>query len=85
MPEKPKKFVSDLINIALYKFTPEIFKAISKIKKSSRGEYEINDAIMLLAEQQKVKVIRILNDWIDLGCPEDIPKAEKFFRKHKKC
>ena len=82
MPEKPKEFVSDLINIALYKFTPEIFGAISNIKKSVRGEYEINDAIMILAKQKKVKVIEITNDWIDLGCPEDIPKAEQFFKTH---
>ena len=26
--EKPKEFVSDLINIGMYKFTPEIFEAI---------------------------------------------------------
>ena len=83
MPEKPTEFVSDLINIALYKFTPEIFKAIGTISKSPRGEYEINDAIMALAHRKKVKVIQITNDWIDLGCPEDIPKAEAFFKSHK--
>lgn len=83
MPEKPKEFISDLINIALYKFTPEIFAAIDTIHKSPRGEYEINDAIMALANRKKVKVIEILNDWIDLGCPEDIPKAEAFFRSHR--
>jgi len=85
MPEKPKEFVSDLINIAMYKFTPEIFDVIDKIKRSVRGEYEINDAIMLLANRKKVKVIEIINDWIDLGCPEDIPKAEEFFKTHLKC
>jgi dTDP-glucose pyrophosphorylase len=83
MPEKPKEFVSDLINIAMYKFTPEIFGAIDTIGKSSRGEYEINDAILALANRKKVKVIQILNDWIDLGCPEDIPKAEAFFKSHQ--
>jgi len=82
LPEKPKEFISDLINIGMYKFTPEIFGAISKIRKSIRGEYEINDAILLMANRKKVKVIEILNDWIDLGCPADIPKAEEFFRTH---
>ena len=49
--EKPKKFVSSLINAGLYKFTREVFKKISKIKKSPRGEYEITDVISLLAKE----------------------------------
>jgi len=80
MPEKPKIFVSDLINIALYKFTPRIFKALEDIPKSERGEYEINDAIKKLAKEKRVKVIKVKNNWLDLGCPEDIPKLERFFK-----
>ena len=56
--EKPKKFISNLINTGLYKFTSEIFEKISQIDKSPRGEYEITDAISLLAHDKKVKVKR---------------------------
>jgi len=79
MPEKPKEFISDLINTGLYKFTPEIFDALEKIDKSPRGEYEINDAIKILAKGRKVRVIVIKNYWKDFGKPEDIPILEKFF------
>jgi NDP-sugar pyrophosphorylase family protein len=75
--EKPQKFVGDIINAGLYKFTPEIFDKILKIKKSPRGEYEITDAVSLLAEEKRVKIKRI-SSWIDFGNPEDIEKLSKF-------
>ena len=78
--EKPKKFVGDLINTGLYKFTPEIFDALEKIKLSPRGEYELTDAITILAEKGKVGVLRLEDYWLDLGSIEDIPKVEKFLK-----
>ncbi|MFH1656183.1 MAG: sugar phosphate nucleotidyltransferase [Candidatus Nealsonbacteria bacterium] len=79
--EKPKKFVGNLINVSLYKFTFEIFEKISKIKKSSRGEYEITDAINLLAKEKKVKVRKIQDYWLDFGSPADILKLTDFLTK----
>jgi dTDP-glucose pyrophosphorylase len=78
--EKPKEFVGNLINAGLYKFTPEIFDAIGRIGKSPRGEYELTDAISLLAEKGKVKVIPLESFWKDLGKLEDIPLMEKFLK-----
>jgi len=87
--EKPKEFVGDLINTGLYKFTPDIFKKLSKIKKSSRGEYEITDAISLLAKDKKVKVKKIEDYWKDFGNPGDVIKISKlvkngFFKRFKR-
>ncbi len=87
--EKPKNYVGDLINTGLYKFTPDVFDKISKIKKSSRGEYEITDAISLLAKDKKVKVKKIEDYWKDFGNPGDVIKISKllkngFFRRFKK-
>jgi len=79
--EKPKEFVSSIINIGLYKFTPEIWSALDKIELSSRGEYELTDAITILAKQKKVKALKLKNYWLDLGCKEDIPKVEKFLKE----
>lgn len=76
--EKPKEFVGDLINAALYKFTFEIFDKVLKIQKSTRGEYEITDAISLLAKDKKVKIKIIKDFWHDFGNPEDIKKVCKF-------
>ncbi len=75
MPEKP-----DTINSGLYKFTPEIFSALKNIEKSPRGEYEINDAIMQLAQKRKVKVLKVNDYWLDLGCPEDVPRISAFLK-----
>jgi len=80
--EKPKEFVGNLINTGLYKFTPEIFEAIEKIGLSPRGEYELTDAITLLAGQGKVKVIKVEDFWKDLGRLDDIPGVEIFMKKH---
>jgi len=83
MLEKPKEFVGNLINAGLYKFTPNIFNAIKKIDKSPRGEYEINDAITLLAKEKKVKIKKLNDFWLDLGNKEDIISIESFVRKGK--
>lgn len=75
--EKPQKFVGDLINAGLYKFTPEVFDKLPLIKKSPRGEYEITDAISLLAKEKKVKIKQI-ESWLDFGNPSDIEKVANF-------
>ena len=76
--EKPKEFVGSLINTSLYKFTPEIFEKVFQIGKSQRGEYEITDAISLLAKEKKVKVKKLNDFWMDFGKPEDVEKLSKF-------
>jgi len=78
--EKPKKFVGNLINTGLYKFTPEIFEKIPLVKKSPRGEYELTDAITLLAKERKVKVKKIRDYWLDFGNPADIVKLSRFLK-----
>lgn len=80
--EKPKKYVGNLINTGMYKFTSEVFDKIDKIKKSSRGEYEITDVINLLAKEKKVKVKKIKDYWLDFGNPADIIKLSRFLKKN---
>ena len=81
--EKPKDFVGNLINTSLYKFTPEIFEKVFEIEKSSRGEYEITDAISLLAKEKKVKIKKIKDYWMDFGRPDDIKKFEDYLKVSK--
>lgn len=78
--EKPTTFVGNIINTSLYKFTPEIFEKVFEIKKSPRGEYEITDAVSLLAQEKKVKVKRFKDYWMDFGRPEDVEKFTKFLK-----
>jgi len=56
--EKPKKFISDLINCGLLAFDKKIFQLLKKTKKSKRDEYELTDAIKVLAKQNKVYCVR---------------------------
>ena len=81
--EKPKEFISNWVSISCYKFTPDIFSAIEKIDKSERGEYEITDAISLLAQENKVKARQLLDYWLDFGNPDDIQKVEQFIEEGK--
>ncbi len=79
--EKPENPKGNLINTGLYKFTSEIFSEIEKLAPSSRGEYEITDAITNLALKKKVKILMIKDYWIDVGRIEDIQRAEIFLKK----
>jgi len=78
--EKPKQDVGNLINVGLYSFTPEILEKVEEIQKSERGEYELPDAINLLAKEKKVKVRRIQNNWLDFGNPSDIVLVSNFLK-----
>ena len=80
--EKPKEFCGNLINTGLYKFTPEIFDALSKISLSPRGEHELTDAITILAKQKKVKIIKVKGFWKDLGSMKDIEPISNFLRNN---
>ena len=76
--EKPKEYVGDLVNTGLYKFTSDVFDKLSQVKLSERGEYELTDAITLLAQDKKVKVKQIKDYWLDFGNPGDIRKLHRF-------
>ena len=82
--EKPKRHVGNLINVGLYKFTPDILEKISKIQLSERGEYELTDAVNLLAKENKVKVKKIQDFWLDFGNPADIIRVSHFVKNNNK-
>lgn len=79
--EKPQEYIGNLINVGIYKFTSDIFDAVKLIQKSTRGEYELTDAVTLLAQQQKVKVLELSNHWMDFGRPEDVEKGAVLFKE----
>lgn len=78
--EKPKEYIGNLINIGIFKFTPEIFDEIEKVTASERGEYELTDAIQALAEHHKVKVIEVTGGWHKFSNPEDVKKLSNFLK-----
>ena len=69
-----------LINAGIYKFTPEIFAKIPQVSLSPRGEYELTDAVNLLAKEKKVKIKKIPDKRFELGNPADIIRFARFLK-----
>ena len=87
--EKPSrdKAPTNLANAGIYVFSTEIFEKIKKTKASVRGEWEITDAISLLLKEKTVLGVEISKDeWLDIGRPWDLLKANRWIlqrTKHK--
>ncbi len=75
--EKPKQPKSNLINAGVYAFTSDVFGLIEKTPKSPRGEYEITDTLRLLLKEGDVYAFRMEEEWIDVGRPWDLLKANE--------
>lgn len=80
--EKPKKFVSDIINTSFYTFDKKIFYYLKKIVKSERGEIELPDAIKMLSKEENIHCVSA-KQWIPIGYPWDLLKADGILRKNK--
>ncbi len=76
--EKPVrgKAPSNLANAGIYVFSTRVFDALRKVKASVRGEWELTDAVTLMAEDQTVLAAEISKaDWFDIGRPWDLLEA----------
>lgn len=80
--EKParEEAPSNMANAGLYVFSTEIFEKTKRIKASSRGEWEITDAIKLLIEEGKPVFAATIAgaDWFDIGRPWDLLEANSW-------
>lgn len=76
--EKPKMFISDWAITGVYVFGPAIFKAITRIIPSHRGELEITDAIQWLIDNGKTVVpVKTNKAWLDTGSVENLLQANR--------
>ncbi len=58
-------------NAGIYCFNPVIFKYTAQLNKSSRGEYELTDALeTMLSEEHILAGLAIAGRWVDVGDPE---------------
>jgi bifunctional UDP-N-acetylglucosamine pyrophosphorylase/glucosamine-1-phosphate N-acetyltransferase len=67
---------SKLINAGIYRLTSSIFEFIGKTRLSPRGEYELTDALNMLAGQDDVVAIN-LKQWRDVGYPWNLLTANR--------
>ena len=83
--EKPAagKAPSNLANAGIYVFSKEVFGKIKQTKASIRGEWELTDAITMLAEEGKTVLAARLSkdDWFDVGRPWDLLDANNWALK----
>jgi len=76
--EKPEDPPSTLVMTGFYTFSPAIFPACRLVQPSSRGEYEISEAIDLLIQSGRTIDAIPIDGWrIDIGYPEDREEAER--------
>jgi bifunctional UDP-N-acetylglucosamine pyrophosphorylase/glucosamine-1-phosphate N-acetyltransferase len=75
LEEKPRQPKSHLINAGVYVFDPDIFPLIDATPKSPRGEFEITDTIRALMAKRDVYGFRLPGEWIDVGRPWDLLRA----------
>ncbi|MCE8422752.1 MAG: NTP transferase domain-containing protein [Candidatus Methanoperedens sp.] len=74
--EKPKEFVSHLINAGVYIFSTGIFDEVDRTPLSESGEYAITDTIQQMIQKgRNVNMVESKNMWIDAIHSWDFLKA----------
>lgn len=70
--EKPTAPPSRLINTGLYRLAAKVWGIIPQVGKSPRGEFELTDAVNILAASEPIRLVQLRDYWYDFGRPEDI-------------
>jgi len=81
--EKPPRGTSHTSwnNAGIFVFSPLIFTYLKGLGPSSRGEYELPQAIAaMIADGRNVRAHPLHGFWSDLGTPEDLVAAEQTYR-----
>ena len=86
--EKPAagKAPSNLANAGVYVFSTQVFEKLRQVKKSVRGEWELTDALTMLAAEGRTVLAAELakDDWFDVGRPWDLLDANVWALKRMK-
>jgi glucose-1-phosphate thymidylyltransferase long form len=76
--EKPENPPTNLVLTGFYTFTPAIFHACHLVQPSTRGEYELSEAVDLLLRSGRTIDAIEMDGWrIDVGYPKDRDEAER--------
>ncbi len=80
LEEKSLHPKSNIINAGAYLFDPEIFTILKKLSPSTRGEYELTDALTDFISEGKLTA-HPLSVWMDVGYPWDMLSANEHLLK----
>ncbi|WP_293033641.1 sugar phosphate nucleotidyltransferase [Natronococcus sp.] len=76
--EKPDDPPSRLVTTGCYVLPSEIFHALALAQPSDRGEYELSEAVGLLARAgRRVDAVRLPGSRVNINAPEDLERAER--------
>jgi bifunctional UDP-N-acetylglucosamine pyrophosphorylase/glucosamine-1-phosphate N-acetyltransferase len=75
--EKSPNPPTNLVNTGVYVFTPKIFEYIERIGKSERGEYELTDAIILMANETSGVFVSEITEWEGMSTLWNLFEANK--------
>lgn len=76
--EKPKEFISDLVNVGCFVFEKKIFDYLEAVNLSQRNEYELTDAYNLMAKDEEINVVEVKDYWLPTGYPWNLLEANEF-------
>ena len=80
--EKPDKPPSRLSTTGWHVLSEEIFDALALLRPSDHGEYELSDAVSLLAQAGASVETVPLSGWrVNINTPEDVDRAERLRRE----
>lgn len=80
LEEKSLHPKSNIINAGAYLFDPDIFVILKKLSPSTRGEYELTDALTDYILEGKLTAYP-LSIWMDVGYPWDMLNANEHLLK----
>ncbi|HEX72160.1 MAG TPA: glucose-1-phosphate thymidylyltransferase [Candidatus Hydrogenedentes bacterium] len=80
--EKPSEVFSNLANIGVYKFNPDVFEVLRRTPLSERGEIEITSAVQTLAETGEFRVVEAAGYWLPIGYPWHLLDANAYLLDH---
>jgi len=81
--EKPKDPPSDLAQLGLYFYTPDVFDVIRRMKPSARGEMEITSVNQDYLKRKRLFYDIIQGYWSDIGTFESLLEASNYIANKK--
>ncbi|MHB8635713.1 MAG: sugar phosphate nucleotidyltransferase [Fimbriimonadaceae bacterium] len=82
--EKPQNPESNWVMAGMYFFGPQLWDVLAELRPSSRGEYEITDAIQILIDRgHQVLAGKYEGVWFDTGTLDSFLEASRFLANEK--
>jgi len=76
--EKPTDPPTDLANLGIYVFEPDVFPTIEATERSERGEYEITESLQRYIDGGgRVSAVEYDGLWLDVGRPWELLDANE--------